>query len=73
MREDCPYIEGCTIFNEFNYSHTRQVIVKVFCRARYTDCERFKLRELGREVPENLMPTGEKLALYDKISSEPKV
>ena len=59
-KEECPYLDNCPIFLQGAKDGTENTIAKMWCTSEdlYKKCIRKQLRDAGREVPKNLMPTG---------------
>lgn len=60
MSENCPYVDGCPIFEYFCRA-AKTVYMNLYCQGEYQNCERYKLRQAGEPVPNNLLPHGSTL------------
>lgn len=58
---ECTHIKSCEMYTLLRLAGTLRAWQNRYCRADYTQCERYKRSQQGREVPVNLMPNGEKL------------
>lgn len=58
MKAECPYLAGCPMFKYFKLEATKQVFIIQYCRGYPDECERKKMRESGKPVPEKLLPDG---------------
>jgi len=58
----CECVEKCPTYKHFGISDFEEFIeiANKYCLNSNVDCERFKLRKAGKEVPEDLLPDGTK-------------
>lgn len=56
----CPNLELCPIFAYFK-QYAKIVYQQMYCMSDYETCERYKLKETGQTVPDNLLPYGGRL------------
>ena len=61
MNAECPNLVKCPMFKHFQTDYARQTYIKLFCRDKFTDCARKKLKDDCKEVPEKLLPDGQYL------------
>jgi len=61
MNEECPNLAGCPMFKYLLADLSRETFVLLFCRDRFWECARKKLKDAGKPVPEQMLPTGEYL------------
>jgi len=61
MTPECPNLERCPMFKHFQTDYAKQTYILLFCRSNFGGCERKKLKDSGREVPEKLLPDGQYL------------
>ncbi len=54
----CPNMEKCPIYSLFIMESTKQAIIGLYCKGDFQRCERKKLKDAGKPVPEKLMPNG---------------
>jgi hypothetical protein len=54
----CELIEKCPFFNTLRMESTAETLKILFCKERWENCERWKLRTSGQEVPGDLWPNG---------------
>ncbi len=55
---DCIFLEGCPFFNNLTVSVTEKALKALYCKRRYTMCERYKLRMAGSLVDKKMWPNG---------------
>ena len=66
---DCEYLTTCPIFEKSESKVIEGVFASMYCKgSRMELCERRKLKKMGKEVPETLLPNGKHLEL---LRSEP--
>jgi hypothetical protein len=58
MNAECPNLEKCPMFKHFQTDFAKQTYISLFCRGKFVECERKKLKDGCREVPEKLLPDG---------------
>lgn len=61
MNAECPNLEKCPMFKYFQTDFLKKTFISIYCRDRFSDCERKKLKDAGKVVPENLLPDGQYL------------
>jgi hypothetical protein len=61
MNAECPNLEKCPMFKHFQTDFARETYISLFCRGKFMECGRKKLKDAGREVPETLLPDGQYL------------
>jgi hypothetical protein len=61
MNKECPNLEKCPMFKYFQSDFAKETYIYLYCRDRFMECERKKLRDDCKEVPEKLLPDGEYL------------
>lgn len=54
----CPYQAGCGLHRSIGMTAALRVWQSFYCEGCFTRCERYKLAEGGRPVPERLLPNG---------------
>ncbi len=54
----CEFIEKCPFFNTLHSDSAVEILKTYYCKTRYHNCERYKLRNAGEEVPGDLWPNG---------------
>ncbi|GAB4431646.1 MAG: hypothetical protein OHK0040_01090 [bacterium] len=55
----CPNFEKCKFFSAFGNQKCAEALVMLYCKGDYKDCARFKMKEEGKEPPQNLWPNGQ--------------
>lgn len=56
---ECPYVSECCFCNRQKIADKeKEEIRNKFCFGNFTKCARYKLKQSGKEVPENLSPYG---------------
>jgi hypothetical protein len=61
MNTECPNLEKCPMFKYFQTDFAKETYISLYCRDRFADCERKKLKDSCREVPATLLPDGQYL------------
>ncbi|HTY88824.1 MAG TPA: hypothetical protein VMB80_15270 [Candidatus Acidoferrum sp.] len=61
MNAECPNLATCPMFKYFQTDYAREAYISLYCRDRFVDCERKKLRDDCRTVPDKLLPDGQYL------------
>ena len=59
----CPYSDSCRLYPLFRLRATLGTWKVRYCENTYQECERYKLAEQSRTVPDNLLPNGKFLTL----------
>jgi len=54
----CHRIPSCALFTTLKTSVALSVWTSLYCEGRFERCERLKLSQAGRPVPQNLLPNG---------------
>ncbi len=57
--QECPNIVKCPLYAKFQMASTKETITILYCKGKYEDCARKKLKDAGQPVPEKLMPNGQ--------------
>jgi len=66
MKESCPYLQKCPIFEHFR-KYAQIVFQEFYCLGDYEEsCNRYKLRQTGATVPVEMMP-------YDALPKQPRI
>lgn len=60
-RTACKYEAICGAYKYFGTKEGRDYYIKNYCEGEFEKCERLKRFKKGEEVPDNLMPDGEKI------------
>jgi len=63
-KNDCPNLEKCPMFALFRLQATTELFIRRYCNGDYEKCARKKLKDSGKEVPENLLPDGDTLPAH---------
>jgi hypothetical protein len=50
------------MFRYFSLEATKRFFIGLYCRGKFEECERRKLREKGIKVPDTLLPDGQRMA-----------
>jgi len=59
---NCKYVNTCPIFARFKSEGAKNFWISLYCTgSKQERCERFKLREWGKDVPITLLPNGKHL------------
>ncbi len=53
----CEHRQDCPIFDYFEKT-SKTILMRYYCEGDFLECERYKLRKVGRIVPDDLLPTG---------------
>jgi hypothetical protein len=61
MNAECPNLEKCPMFKHFQTDFAKETYISLYCRGKFIECERKKLKDNCREVPEKLLPDGQYL------------
>jgi len=61
MNNECPNLMKCQMFKFFQSDFAKQIYLTLYCQGNFTGCARKKLKDAGKEVPENLLPDGQYL------------
>lgn len=59
----CKYIDNCPLYQHFTVQAVKQAFIMIYCEGDPESCERRKLRDAGRPVPERMLPNGSFLTL----------
>jgi hypothetical protein len=62
--ERCPQAETCSLLPLYGLRGTLPVLRATFCDGQYDRCARYRVTQLGRIVPSNLLPNGRAIAGY---------
>ena len=54
-------MDTCPLFPLFRQGSNLEVWKSIYCHAGFSDCERYKLSQSGKEVPLALLPNGDQL------------
>ena len=59
----CPYLDKCPIFLNNVKNNSENIIARMWCTSEdlYMKCMRKQLKDAGKHVPKNMMPTGKLL------------
>ena len=63
---DCPNMTSCEMYALLRLSGTLAIWKTNYCTADFDRCERYRLSQAGRPVPQNLMPNGSLLRLAER-------
>ncbi len=66
LKTACEFVDKCPFFNNFNMNSFDEFmnITKNYCLSeKHEDCERYKLKMSGKNVPIELRPDGEIIEL----------
>jgi len=58
MEGRCPYADSCAVFKYFRSENTKDVYTTAYCEGTFDFCERKKRQDIGKMVPDKLLPTG---------------
>jgi hypothetical protein len=61
----CPHLERCGLHQNLAMQAALRVWRSFYCDGSHARCERFKLLDVGTEVPPRLLPNGRLLDLAD--------
>jgi len=64
MNRQCQFTDACPMFEYFQRS-ARTVYMNMYCLNFCTDCCRRQRRLAGKPVPDDLLPTGERLGIIE--------
>lgn len=64
--EACPHTATCALFPLFSRPGFLRVWQIHYCEADYRRCERFKLTQEGKAVPQTMLPNGQSLTALGK-------
>jgi hypothetical protein len=59
---ECKYLEECPIFARFKNDGGKAAWLEVYCWSSCDSCERYKMREDGKEPPPTMLPNGTHVA-----------
>jgi hypothetical protein len=65
----CPDAEQCGLQKSIGMRAALKVWQSFYCEGCFSRCERFKLSQSGREVPERLLPNGRLLDSPTELAS----
>ncbi len=57
----CPFLDKCPMFQKLKFDATKKLLINLYCQKDYQKCVRYIKRMKGEEVPDTLLPNGEKL------------
>lgn len=55
----CPNFEKCKFFSTFGNQKCAEALIMLYCKDNFKDCARYKLKQEGKDVPNNLWPNGQ--------------
>lgn len=55
---ECPHVTGCEMYTMLKLSGTLAVWKANYCTADFQRCERYRLAQANRPVPNNMLPNG---------------
>ena len=56
MNAECPNLEKCPMFKYFQTDFAKETYVSLFCRGKFVECERKKLKDGCKTVPKHYCP-----------------
>ncbi len=62
-KQSCAYLEDCSMFKLFSMQSSAKIFIQNYCKSDYSECARKKLNNNEKEVPEDLLPSGERLVI----------
>lgn len=60
-KQSCPNLEKCPMFGKFRLQATSEIFISKYCKGNFEKCARKKMKDSGREVPEDLLPDGDRI------------
>jgi hypothetical protein len=58
MAGKCPNLEKCSLLPLLKMEATKKSIIALYCEGSFQNCQRKKMNDAGRPVPEKLLPSG---------------
>lgn len=71
-KESCSYIKTCPMFALLSDSRAA-LYTHLFCQGYYYSCVRYRLRQTGATVPDNLLPYGGYFVSKEALPSEAEI
>lgn len=62
-RPQCPHLEECALSRAIGMEAALKVWESFYCHGTFGRCERYRLHQSGRPVPDRLLPNGRLLDL----------
>jgi hypothetical protein len=60
-KNECPYLKSCPLFQFFKLEVSKKLYITNYCQGQFDKCERKKLKDIGKTVPDKLLPNGKHL------------
>lgn len=57
-RPDCPLLAPCPFFKTLALPASGETLKVLYCKGAYEACQRYLLKQAGREVPPEMWPDG---------------
>ena len=59
---ECEYLDKCPVFEKSTTGVIKGVFAVMYCKGgKLEECERRKLKKADKDVPDNLLPSGDHL------------
>jgi hypothetical protein len=67
----CPHLTECGLHRSIGMTAALRVWQSFYCEGCFARCERFKLCDAGRAVPERLLPNGRLVDSAEALAGAP--
>jgi hypothetical protein len=62
--QECEYLSTCPVFARFKLEGLKNIWISLYCKGpKNSECERLKLKKMGKDVPDTLLPNGKHIEL----------